>query len=163
MDFHVLLITCVMIVLDVVFGFAGAIKQKDVQSSKLRDGLWHKAGFVGLIALAYVIQYAAQHADLGFEVPSVMAVCVYVIVTEIVSVFENLCVLNPNLVDSPLGAIFRKTPKVEAAELASGDVVAVDDEAAAVAEDVARDAAHGTDGEKWIGAEFADVAGGDAQ
>lgn len=116
MDFHVLLITAVMIVLDIIFGFAGAIKLKDVQSEKLRNGLWHKAGFVGLIALAFVIQYAAQHAELGFDVPSVMAVCVYVIVTEAVSVFENLCVLNPNLVDSPLGAIFRKTPKVVEAE-----------------------------------------------
>ncbi len=127
MDFHVLIITGVMIVLDVVFGFAGAIKQKDVQSSKLRDGLWHKAGFVGLIGLAYVIQYAAAHAELGFEVPSVMAVCVYVIVTETVSVFENLCVLNPNLVDSPLGAIFRKASKVEAVELASAGLDVADD------------------------------------
>ena len=149
MDFHVLLITCVMIVLDVVFGFAGAIKQKDVQSSKLRDGLWHKAGFMGLITLAYVIQYTAQHAELGFDVPSVMAVCVYVIVTEVVSVFENLCVLNPNLVDSPLGAIFRKAPNavagVSSAEVAAGGV--------------SQDASS----EKWIGAEFADVAGGDAE
>lgn len=116
MDFHVLIITAVMIVLDIVVGFAGAIKQKDVQSEKLRNGLWHKAGFVGLIALAYVIEYTAQYAELGFEVPTVLAVCAYVIVTEIVSVFENLCVLNPNLVDSPLGAIFRKTPKVVEAE-----------------------------------------------
>lgn len=120
MDFHVLIITAVMIVLDIVFGFAGAIKMKDVQSEKLRNGLWHKAGFVGLITLAFVIQYAAAHAELGFEMPSVMAVCVYVIVTEAVSVFENLCVLNPNLVDSPLGAIFRKTPKVVEAEEADG-------------------------------------------
>ena len=67
MDYHVLLITAVMIVLDVVFGFAGAIKQKDVQSSKLCDGLWHKAGFVGLIALAHVIQYTAQHAEFCFD------------------------------------------------------------------------------------------------
>lgn len=116
MDFHVLIITAIMIVLDIVVGFAGAIKQKDVQSEKLRNGLWHKAGFVGLIALAYVIEYTAQYAELGFEVPTVLAVCAYVIVTEIVSVFENLCVLNPNLVDSPLGAIFRKTPKVVEAE-----------------------------------------------
>ena len=116
MDFNILIITAVMIVLDIVFGFAGAVRCKDVQSSKLRDGLWHKAGFVGLIVLAYVIQYAAAYADLGFEVPSVMAVCVYVIVTEMVSVIENLCVLNPNLVNSPLGVIFSKVPKVEAAE-----------------------------------------------
>lgn len=119
MDFHVPIVTAVMIVLDVVFGFAGAVRNKDVQSAKLRDGLWHKAGFVGLIALAYVIQYATLYADLGFEIPTVMAVCVYVIVTEIVSVFENLCVLNPHLVESPLGALFSQTPKVEEAEDAS--------------------------------------------
>ena len=64
MDFHVLIITAVMIVLDVVVGFAGAVRNKDVQSAKLRDGLWHKAGFVGLIALAYVTQYATLYADL---------------------------------------------------------------------------------------------------
>lgn len=121
MDFHVLIVTAVMIVLDVVVGFAGAVRNKDVQSAKLRDGLWHKAGFVGLIALAYVIQYATLYADLGFEIPTVAAVCVYVIVTEIVSVFENLCVLNPELVDSPLGAIFAKTLKVENAEGAVQD------------------------------------------
>lgn len=77
MDFRVLIITAVMIVMDIVFGFAGVIKQGDVQSEKLRNGLWHKAGYVGLIALAFVIQYAAAHAELGFDVPSMMAVCVY--------------------------------------------------------------------------------------
>ncbi len=104
-----------MMVLDVCVGFAGAVKRKDVRSGKLRDGLWHKAGFVGLIALAYVIQYAAQFVELGFEVPTVIAVCAYVILTEIVSVFENLCVLNPVLVDSPLGALFAHTDKAGAA------------------------------------------------
>ncbi len=116
MDFHVLIITAVMILLDVVVGFAGAVRTKDVQSSKLRDGLWHKAGFVGLIALAYVIQYAAQFVELGFEVPTVIAVCAYVILTEVVSVFENLCVLNPVLVNSPLGALFAHTDKAGIAE-----------------------------------------------
>lgn len=113
MDYHVLIITCVMIVLDVVFGFAGAVKMGDVQSEKLRNGLWHKAGFVGLIALAYVIQWAAAYAELGFEVPTVIAVCVYVIVTEAVSVFENLCVLNPVFINSPLGTIFRNDEKFQ--------------------------------------------------
>lgn len=120
MDFHILIVTLVMIVLDIVFGFAGTVKQKDIQSDKLRNGLWHKAGFVGLVFLAYVIQYAAAHADPGFEVPTVLAVCVYIIVTEIVSVFENLCILNPELVNSPLRMLFRNTPKVEAAEKTEG-------------------------------------------
>ncbi len=71
---------------------------------------------MGLIALAYIIQYATQLVELGFEVLTVIAVCVYVILTEIVSVFENLCVLNPNLVDSSMGIVFRKTLKIEFSE-----------------------------------------------
>lgn len=116
MNYQVLAITGVLIVLDVVVGFAGAVKRHDVRSSKLRDGLWHKAGFVGLIALAYVIEYAAAFADLGFEVPTVLAVCAYVMVTEIASVFENLCVLNPELVSSPLGRVFRERGKDEGSQ-----------------------------------------------
>ncbi len=119
MDYQIIIVAAIMMVLDVVFGFAEAVRQKDIQSEKLRNGLWHKAGFVGLIVLAYVIEYTAQYADLGFDVPTVLAVCIYVIVTEIVSVFENLCVLNPHLVESPLGALFSQTPKVEEAEDAS--------------------------------------------
>ena len=72
MDYQILLVTGVMIVMDIAFGFAGAVKQKDIQSEKLRSGLWHKAGFIGLIVLAYVIQYAAGRVDLRFEVPSVL-------------------------------------------------------------------------------------------
>lgn len=113
MDWHVLLITCVMIVLDILLGFAGAVKRGDVESGKLREGLWHKAGYAGIIVVAYLIQYAAQYAELGFEVPTVMAVCVYVILTEIVSVVENLCVLNPALVNSPLGVLLHKNSNAD--------------------------------------------------
>ena len=42
-------------------------------------------------------------ADLGIAVPAVSAVCVFVILTEVVSIVENLCVLNPEIKDSPVG------------------------------------------------------------
>lgn len=112
MDFHILIITAVMILLDVVMGFAGACKEGDVNSGKLREGLWHKAGFIGLIAVSYIIEYAAAYAELGFDVPTVLATCVYVIVTELVSVCENLCVLNLHLVNSPLGMLVSKDKRV---------------------------------------------------
>lgn len=115
-DTDVLIITLVMIVLDLISGFIGAIKEKNVQSEKLRQGLWHKAGFIGLIVLAYIVQYASIRLDLGFEVPTVLAVCIYIIITEAISIFENLCVLNPDIVHSPLGSIFHNTNKVKEAE-----------------------------------------------
>lgn len=120
MDYQILLVAIVMILLDIVAGFAGAVKQKDIQSEKLRNGLWHKAGYFGLIGLAYVIEYAAAYADLGFDIPSVLAVCIYVIVTEIVSVFENLCILNPQLISSPLGHLFGNTSAGESVETLEG-------------------------------------------
>lgn len=116
MDTELLVITLIMIVLDLVSGFIGALKEKNVQSEKLRQGLWHKSGFIGLIVLAYIVEYASMRFDLGFQVPTVLAVLIYIIVTEAISIFENLCVLNPDLVKSPLGSIFHNTPKIEDAE-----------------------------------------------
>lgn len=116
MDFEILVITLIMILLDLVFGFIGAIKEKNVQSTKLRDGLWHKSGFIGLIVLAYILQFAIERVDLGFEVPTVIAVCIYIIVTEAISIIENLCILNPKIIHSPFGEIFKNVPKIEKAE-----------------------------------------------
>lgn len=115
-DVEVLVITLIMIVLDLITGFIGALKEKNVQSEKLRQGLWHKSGFIGLIVLAYIVEYASMRFDLGFQVPTVLAVLIYIIVTEAISIFENLCVLNPDLVKSPLGSIFHNTEKIKQAE-----------------------------------------------
>lgn len=116
MDFEILVITLIMILLDLIFGFIGAVKEKVVDSTKLRNGLWHKSGFIGLIVLAYILQIAIMKVDLGFEIPTVIAVCVYIIVTEAVSIVENLCILNPNIIHSPFGEIFHNVPKIENAE-----------------------------------------------
>lgn len=116
MDYRLLIITLIFILFDLLSGFVAAVAIKDVNSEKLRMGLWHKSGFIGLIALAYALQIAAAHADLGFEVPAVVAVCAYIIITEAISIFENLCKLNPKIVASPLGSIFKHDPEVEHAE-----------------------------------------------
>lgn len=119
LQLDLLIITLVMIILDVILGFSGAVKEKNVQSMKLREGLWHKAGFIGLIALGFILQYAATIADLGYQIPAVDVICIYIILTEAVSAMENICVLNPTLIDSPLGFIFnifKNTKKIEEAE-----------------------------------------------
>lgn len=117
MDYKILIITLIFILADLLSGFVAAVALKDVSSEKLRKGLWHKSGFIGLIALGYGLEIAARFADLGFEVPAVATVCIYVIITEAISIFENLCKLNPHIVNSPLGSIFKNTPAVEEAEL----------------------------------------------
>lgn len=105
-------VAAVMMVLDIVSGFAGAAMRKQVQSGKMREGLWHKAGFFGLIALAFVYEVAASWvnleaagAGLGItmpELPAVGAVCAFIIATETVSIMENLCELNPKIAQLPV-------------------------------------------------------------
>ena len=112
----IIIITCIFIIFDILTGIAGGIKKKALNSTTLREGLWHKSGFIGLILLAYILEVTSLYIDLGFEIPSIVVVCVYIIITECVSIFENLCILNPEITNSPLGQIFKHAPHIEAAE-----------------------------------------------
>lgn len=92
--------------LDILLGLAGAVKNKDVQSSKMREGLWHKAGSIGLIVLAYILDVAVDHVDLGVIFPGVVIVCAYIILMEVGSCLENLVALNPELSGNPIMKVF---------------------------------------------------------
>ena len=94
------------IVGDYLSGVIKAVKNKDLCSTKMRLGLWHKAGFIGAMALGYACQLAVNYDLLPTSFSAIFAgVCVYVIVTEAISIFENLCALSPELRDSPLAAL----------------------------------------------------------
>ena len=104
-EIGLLAVTVAFMLLDMVTGIAKGAKAGALDSEVMREGLWHKAGFIGLMALAYALQFAASLADLGIDVPAIGAVCVFVILTEAVSIAENLCALNPSIASSPLGSL----------------------------------------------------------
>ena len=89
------------IVLDVVSGLLQAIKNGELSSEKMRVGLWHKCGFLGLIVLGIYVQWVEGFADVsayfGFDFPSVNAVCLYIIGTEVLSIIENLKKITPEI------------------------------------------------------------------
>lgn len=95
-----------LIVLDIITGFLKAVETRTMSSSKLRMGLYHKGAFIGVIVLAVIVEWGSGFLQLGFRLPIVTPVCVYVALTEIVSVFENLCEINPELRGSKIAAIF---------------------------------------------------------
>lgn len=93
---------------DYLSGVIKAIKAKELDSTKMRLGLWNKAGYIGAMALGYGCQLAVNYELLPTSFSAVFAgVCVYVIITEAISIFENLCTLSPELRDSPLAAILK--------------------------------------------------------
>lgn len=112
-----MLIAVIMMALDIIFGFAGACKNNDIRSDKMREGLWHKAGFCGLIILAFAYEVASSwvnfEADLtGIGItmpvlPAVTAICLFVVATEVVSILENLCELNPKIAELPVFDAFK--------------------------------------------------------
>lgn len=69
----------------------------------MREGLWHKLGSISLIAVSDIIDGALLGGvDLGFPAPVLAGVCMYIALMELVSVLENITVLNPELKDNPL-------------------------------------------------------------
>lgn len=93
---------------DYLSGLIKAVKNKELCSTKMRLGLWHKAGFIGAMALGYGCQLAVNYELLPTSFSAVFGgVCVYVIATEAISIFENLCELSPELRDSPLAALLK--------------------------------------------------------
>lgn len=96
------------IVLDIVTGVLGAIKAGNMSSTKMRDGLFHKSAFYLAFLTAATIEVTADIMDVGLTVPAVGAVVAYIVATELVSILENICVINPDLKNDDFLKLFGK-------------------------------------------------------
>ena len=90
------------IILDVVSGVASAYARREIESPKLRQGLWHKIGYVVVLFCSLIIEWAMNNGlDLGFNLPLVTPICVWISLMEIVSTLENAAKINPELANIP--------------------------------------------------------------
>lgn len=92
--------------LDLVSGIIGAIRNKDLESGKLRDGLFKKAGFILCYFAAWLVD--TQGGVIGFTlgVKILPIIVLYACTTELVSIIENICVINPDFVPEKLKEMF---------------------------------------------------------
>lgn len=98
---------CVMMAMDIVTGFAGAVVTGTISSTKMREGIGHKAMLVMLVVLAVLVQTFSLHiGDMGWSIPLIVPVCVYIVVMEVASVVENCVAAYPDLKDTPLVRLF---------------------------------------------------------
>jgi hypothetical protein len=103
-------ITAILIAMDYISGIAAAASRGDLQSSKMREGLWHKLGEVGTILLAYLVAEEGHYIGLPYQIDLLIpAVIIWLSVMEITSILENLTLLNPDLASSGFLRIFRRT------------------------------------------------------
>ena len=86
------------IVLDIVTGVIKAIRNNNLSSSKMRDGLFNKLAFMFALVLAFAIQWACLFFGLPDSFKALYpAVSLYIIATEIISCVENLGEINSEL------------------------------------------------------------------
>lgn len=85
-------------VIDVFTGVLKAVKNKELNSTKAREGIYKKASFILFIAFGYLADYAMGYVNMGFNLPAAATICTLIIVTEAISVLENLGKINPDLV-----------------------------------------------------------------
>lgn len=85
-------------VIDVFTGVLKAVKNRELNSTKAREGIYKKASFILFIAFGYLADYAMDYVDMGFSFPAAATICTLIIVTEAISVLENLGQINPGLV-----------------------------------------------------------------
>ncbi len=97
-NIHLIIITCVFMIGDIISGLIKAWQSRDIKSNALRHGLFHKVAFVGVIFLAQGLEYAADEIpEIDLNMPLTSGVCTYIILTEIVSILENLKSINPDI------------------------------------------------------------------
>lgn len=97
------------IVIDYVTGVAKAIMRNNLSSRKMREGLGHKFAYFALVLVAWFIDEANRHIDLGLP----MSVFVYTVggisLIELTSILENITAINPELANAPFMKIFAQS------------------------------------------------------
>lgn len=101
--------------IDIFTGVLKAVKNKELNSTKAREGIYKKASFILFIAFGYLANYAMVYVNIDFNFPAGATICTLVIVTEAISVLENLGQINPDLVKlvAPFLSILNKKEEGE--------------------------------------------------
>ena len=102
----IILVALIFNGMDLLTGIVGALRKgEQIKSNKLRDGLFKKVGFVFCYALGIVINYAETYLTLPFGVDLVPVICTYAIITEVVSIIENISKINDEILPEKLKAL----------------------------------------------------------
>lgn len=98
---------------DLVTGLLQALKNKEIKSSKLRDGLFKKVGFILCYFVAWLVDTKGYFIGFDLGVNVLPIIVLYTCTTELVSIIENICKINTDILPEKLLEIFHITNKEE--------------------------------------------------
>ena len=113
-----IVIALIFHLMDLVTGLIGAVRQGKLQSSKMRDGMFKKVGFIFCYVLAFLIDNNAQTIGLNIRTNILPIIIVYAVTTEIVSIIENICKINPDLMPAKIMSLFQLDKQKEGEDIA---------------------------------------------
>lgn len=102
------LFVVMFIVIDFVTGMIKSFRQKNFDSSVMREGLLNKLGEFCALVLGFCTDKAMPYLDLGSDIPVYAAIASYISLMEILSTIENLGGISPKLVPEKLKKYFKK-------------------------------------------------------
>ena len=112
-----IILVFILIVLDVISGLAAAFMKKTIESSVMRRGLLHKASYVLVILLASTLEWAVSVGGpalgIGLDLPIVVPTCLYLGLTEVSSIGENLAQIDPSLRSAPVFSVLGRVKPPE--------------------------------------------------
>lgn len=109
MDYHVYIIIGLLMAVDIISGLIKGFLVDGFDSTKMRNGIGHKMTYIIALSLAALIEYGSIYLDFGYTISALQpAVAVYISLTEVGSVLENIVAVNPDLADKKFMAIFDK-------------------------------------------------------
>lgn len=105
-EFYPIIIALIFNLFDLISGLISAVKNKDLQSAKLRDGLFKKVGFIMCYVLAYIVDDYGTFIGLNLGVSILPIIVLYTCTTELVSILENISKINSDLLPEKLMELF---------------------------------------------------------
>ena len=98
----------IFIIIDYITGVINAALKKSISSRKMREGLGHKATYIILLSVCYIIDTMQINTSLNLPTKLFPIVSYGILLIELTSIIENICEINPELKQANFMYIFEK-------------------------------------------------------
>lgn len=92
----VIYITIALILTDIVSGILKAAYQKKLNSKSIKKGGLKKLSSLIIIITCMIIEHGLILLDYQY-IPLTLIACIYISIMEVISIIENIQVMNPNI------------------------------------------------------------------
>lgn len=96
MNYNYIIVALLFVAFDIISGVLQSLINGTFESKKMRIGGLHKLFLIVVIAFGVALDFAQNLANLGFNVPCLTAICIYITLMEIMSIIENINLGFPN-------------------------------------------------------------------